>query len=98
MRRAIITGGARGIGWGVAHAMLEAGYSVTVTGLGEDEVAAVPAREHLAAFRLDVTSDEQVASLLARFDRLDALVNCAGMIMRGAEYEIETFRKVVDVN
>ena len=37
-------------------------------------------------------------TLLARFDSLDVLVNCAGIIMRGAEYEIETFKTVIDVN
>ena len=99
MRQALITGGARGIGWGIANAMLEAGHAVTVTGLTPDEIKAVPAREHLQAVQLDVTSDAQVAALLARFDSLDVLVNCAGIIMRGgAEYEIETFKKVVDVN
>jgi len=98
LRKAIITGGARGIGWGVADAMLQTGYAVTVTGLTQKEVDAVPAREHLEAVQLDVTSDAQVKALLSRFDTLDVLVNCAGIIMRGAEYDIETFKKVVDVN
>ena len=98
MRRAIITGGARGIGWGIANSMLEAGYAVTVSGLTKEEVASVPVREHLDAVQLDVTSDAQVEKLLARFDSLDVLVNCAGMIKRGAEYDIETFKMVVDVN
>ena len=40
--RVIITGGARGIGFGIATAMLDAGYDVTVTGLSDEEVAAVP--------------------------------------------------------
>ena len=98
MRKAIITGGARGIGWGIANSMLEAGYAVTVSGLTRAEVDCVPAREHLEAVQLDVTSDAQVEKLLARFDRLDVLVNCAGTIKRGAEYEIETFKSVIDVN
>jgi NAD(P)-dependent dehydrogenase (short-subunit alcohol dehydrogenase family) len=97
--RALVTGGARGIGFGVATAMLDAGYHVTVTGLTEAEVVAVPAREHLAAVRLDVTDDASVAAALAPFDDLAALVNCAGMIARGgAEFDIATFRKVVEVN
>ncbi len=98
MRRAIITGGARGIGWGIANSMLEAGYAVTVSGLTRDEVDFVPAREHLEAVQLDVTSDAQVEKLLARFASLDVLVNCAGIIKRGAEYDIETFKTVIDVN
>ena len=99
MNRAIVTGGARGIGWGAACALLDAGYAVTVTGLTDDEVAAVPVREGITAVRLDVTRDEEVAAVISAHERIDALVNCAGMIMRGGlEYEIENFRKVLDVN
>ena len=43
-RLAVITGGARGIGFGIAMAMLDADYEVTVTGVSEEEVAAVPER------------------------------------------------------
>jgi len=98
MRTAFVSGGARGIGFGIAEALLAAGYGVTVTGLTPAEVAAVPAREGLSAIELDVTDDAAVAAAIAPLDRLDALVNCAGMIARGAEYEIETFKKVIDVN
>lgn len=99
MKQALITGGARGIGWGVAEAMLAAGYHVTVTGLTGDEVAAVPAHQNLTAVQLDVTDDAAVAACFARLARLDALVNCAGMILReGKEFTVEGFQKVMDVN
>jgi NAD(P)-dependent dehydrogenase (short-subunit alcohol dehydrogenase family) len=99
LRHALITGGTGGIGFGIAEALLEAGYAVTVTGLDPEQVAAVPVRENLRAMQLDVTADGSVAACLGRFDRLDCLVNCAGMILRGgAEYEIENFRRVVEVN
>lgn len=98
-RRAVITGGARGIGFGIATAMLDAGYEVTVTGFSEEEVAAVPERAHLSAYRLDVTQAESVKKLIEQFDELDVLVNCAGTIFRdGAEYDIDTFQRVIDVN
>jgi NAD(P)-dependent dehydrogenase (short-subunit alcohol dehydrogenase family) len=99
MKQALITGGARGIGFGIAQAMLDAGYGVTVTGLTAEEVAAVPKCENLQAVTLDVTSDAQVASCIAKLPRLDALVNCAGMVLRdGKEFTIEGFQKVIDVN
>ncbi len=99
MKQALITGGARGIGWGVAEAMLTAGYAVNVTGLTEEEVAAVPARENLTAVQLDVTDNAGVTAYIARLTRLDALVNCAGMILReNKEFTIEGFQKVIDVN
>ena len=99
MKQALITGGARGIGFGIAQAMLKAGFCVTVTGLTVDEVAAVPAHDNLKAVTLDVTSDTQIAACIGRLPRLDALVNCAGMILRdGKEFTIEGFEQVIDVN
>ena len=99
MKQALITGGARGIGFGIAEAMLAAGYAVTVTGLSAEEVAAVPAREHLKAVRLDVTKDADVSACVGALDRLDALVNCAGIILRdGKEFTIQGFQQVLDVN
>lgn len=98
-RQVIITGGARGIGFGIATAMLNAGYDVTATGLSAEEVSAVPPNRHLSAVRLDVTRPESIADVLARFDELAALVNCAGVLFRdGSEYDISTFQKVIDVN
>jgi NAD(P)-dependent dehydrogenase (short-subunit alcohol dehydrogenase family) len=99
MKQALITGGARGIGWGVAEAMLAAGYAVTVTGLTQEEVEAVPRYDRLTAMRLDVTDDGDVACCIAEHARLDALVNCAGTILReGREFAIANFQKVIDVN
>jgi NAD(P)-dependent dehydrogenase (short-subunit alcohol dehydrogenase family) len=97
--KALITGGTTGIGFGIASAMVEAGYDVTVTGLTDEQVAAVPQRPHLSAVKLDVTSDASVAAVLAPFDELAALINCAGVIFRNfAEYDIKIFQKVIDVN
>ena len=99
MKQALITGGARGIGWGIAEAMLAAGYDVTVTGLTSEEVEAVPHYDRLTAMRLDVTDDGDVAACIAELPRLDALVNCAGMILRdNREFTIAGFQKVIDVN
>ncbi|MGC2401826.1 MAG: SDR family oxidoreductase [Acidobacteriaceae bacterium] len=97
--KALITGGTTGIGLGIATAMLDAGYEVTVTGISDEQVAAVPEKQNLTAVKLDVTSDASVEAVMERFDRLSALVNCAGVIFRNyAEYKIEIFQKVIDVN
>jgi 3alpha(or 20beta)-hydroxysteroid dehydrogenase len=80
-------------------AMLDGGYEVTVTGISDEEVAAVPERAHLSAYRLDVTQADSVAELVEKFEELDVLVNCAGIIYRdGSEYDIDTFQRVIDVN
>jgi NAD(P)-dependent dehydrogenase (short-subunit alcohol dehydrogenase family) len=79
--------------------MLDAGYEVTVTGLTDEQVNAVPRRQGLSAVKLDVTSAQSVAAVVAPFGRLSALINCAGIIFRNyAEYDLDIFQKVIDVN
>jgi NAD(P)-dependent dehydrogenase (short-subunit alcohol dehydrogenase family) len=47
---------------------------------------------------LDVSDDASVASFVDEADVIDIVVNCAGMIRRGDELEIETFERVIAVN
>ena len=99
MKHALITGGARGIGYGVAAALLDAGWFVTVTGLTAQDVAAAPDHPALRALPLDVTDDASVAACVGSLERLDLLVNGAGIILRGgAEFDIAGFQHVIDVN
>lgn len=96
---AIVTGGTRGIGAGIAGALAVAGYYVVATGLTPDEVDAFPESERISPRQLDVTDERSVASLVDGLPQLQALVNCAGTILRdGAEYRIDGFRKVLEVN
>ena len=78
----LITGGTSGIGAGIAEGFRQAGAQVTAVGMPE----------------FDVTSQESIDRVMAEIDTLDALVNCAGIIQRDAEFEIETFQHVIDVN
>lgn len=98
MKTALVTGGTRGVGLGVAGALLAEGWSVIATGVTAEEAAAAPVRPHFRAAALDVTDQAGVDALVGGLDRLDGLVNCAGVLMRGAEYDLENFRKVVEVN
>lgn len=100
-RIALVTGGTSGIGAAIGRALAAAGAKVTVTGVSESEVSAAlatPGMEELRAEVLDVRDDAAVRGLVGGFDSLDVLVNCAGMIRRGAEHEPEVFEQVVDVN
>ncbi|MCZ8184159.1 MAG: SDR family oxidoreductase [Beijerinckiaceae bacterium] len=96
---AVVTGGTRGIGEGIARALVAAGYSVMATGLTEAECAAFAPDPAIRTTVMDVTQDASVGALFDGLDRLDLLVNCAGTIQRGGkEFEIEAFRLTLEVN
>jgi NAD(P)-dependent dehydrogenase (short-subunit alcohol dehydrogenase family) len=99
IRHALVTGGTRGIGLAIARALCRDGCRVIATGLTQEEVDACEPVHGMTTRQLDVSSDASVREIYLDVDRLDVLVNCAGIILRdGAEFEIENFRKVLDVN
>ncbi|MGL4239496.1 MAG: SDR family NAD(P)-dependent oxidoreductase [Beijerinckiaceae bacterium] len=99
MRRAIVTGGTRGIGAGISLALAKAGYAVTACGLTAEECAAFPETSGIGTRVLDVTKDQSVTDAVAALPSLDLLVNCAGIIQRaGREFEIDGFRQTLEVN
>lgn len=99
-RQALVTGGTSGIGRGIALALAESGCRVTATGVSSEEFDRYDApadRFHKTV--LDVTDPEAVDRVVASLDRLDILVNGAGILARsGAEHQIDAFRRVIDVN
>ncbi len=99
VKKAVIIGGTRGIGEGVALVLKQAGWSVHCTGVGADEVAAFRASHPDArACVLDVRDTAAVQAFFAGLEQLDGLVNCAGVLARDDEYDIATFEKVIDIN
>ncbi len=96
--RVVVTGGSNGIGNAMARAFRDSGADVLVTGTRarEDYDSDLDAMDYR---RLDLGDDDAIQAFAAEIDRLDVLVNCAGMVAyRGKEFEAETFRKVMDVN
>lgn len=71
---------------------------MVATGATEDEVAAAAPAAGLDNRVLDVTDPDQVRRLVGGLDRLDALVNCAGILRRGEEYDLDVFELVIAVN
>ena len=110
--RVLVVGGAGGIGSSISQAFLDAGCDVIATGIDQAALAGsalakiagstgAGAAPRLSLETLDVTSDSQVADFVGRLAQggsLATLVNCAGILARFKEFEIETFQRVIDVN
>ena len=100
-RRVLVVGGSSGIGAGIGAAFAGHGAHVTLTGASEAEIESARADPALAGTTLcalDVRSDAAVAALFTALDGLDVLVNCAGILRRGAEHDPRVFAEVVDIN
>lgn len=97
-KTAIVTGGTSGIGAGVSNALAQDGWQVIAAGVSQSEIDAFDARDNIELRMLDVTDPDSVEELFSGLDRLDALVNCAGILQRSAEYDIDVFSHVINVN
>lgn len=81
------------------RALARAGFAVVATGLTQTEVERFAPIDHVTPARLDVTRPGEVEALIADLPRLDAVVNCAGIIQRdGREFEAEGFSRTIEVN
>lgn len=99
MRHVVVVGGTRGIGAGIADTLAEKGWRVTATGVSAAEVDAyLDTRPGTEAEVLDVRDTAGVNAFFAGQNGLDGLVNCAGILVRGGEYDIDTFETVIDIN
>ena len=98
MKHALVTGGTRGIGAGVARSLASAGWSVVAASVSQAELDAFGPQDGIKTQLLDVTEQASVDAVFGALTQLDALVNCAGILVRGEEYNIDVFTRVLDVN
>ncbi|HUB26712.1 MAG TPA: SDR family oxidoreductase [Tepidisphaeraceae bacterium] len=102
----LVTGGTSGIGKAIALALAKSGARVLAGSSNPDKVSAM--KKELGdghdAMPIDVASEESVAAAVkhavARFGRLDATVNAAGVIKKqpSLEMPVAEFRRIVDIN
>lgn len=106
-RHAVVTGGATGLGRGIAQRLIESGGSVTLwdRDAGAAEKAAWALGPRAFALKVDVAQQasvtEAVAATLAQAGRIDALVNSAGITgpnLKLWDYPADAWREVMDVN
>ena len=105
-RRAVVTGGGRGIGLACAEALAEAGASIAIidsdAANAEHGLASLRAKGYAAqSLVLDVTDATQVTSAAERLAETDILVCSAGIARSDTPAEDVTdehWRSVIDVN
>ena len=108
-RIAVVTGGAKGIGWATVEALVVEGVRPVL--FDRDEQALAEASRELArsgvdhlAEPLDVSDEAAVEAamsrVVARYGRIDVLVNNAGIALRRPTLELSLadWQAVVDVN
>lgn len=94
----IVTGGTSGIGAGAAKVLAAGGWHVIAVSASQAEIETFPSAPNIEARFLDVTDDRSVSALFSGLEGLEGLVNCAGILRRGEEYDLEIFRHVIEVN
>jgi len=112
-RRAVITGGSRGIGLAIASAFVNAGYKVIITGRNAVSLksaveslaasaAGKPVTETLAFDITDPTAVEQAFQQLKKtHPTIDVLINNAGVahaLAPADQLSIEVWKQVIDTN
>jgi NAD(P)-dependent dehydrogenase (short-subunit alcohol dehydrogenase family) len=94
---AVVTGGTSGIGAATAIRFAELGARVLAVGLDACGRHA-PRRAGVECVELDMRDRSAVGRFFETLDRLDVLVNCAGISRDRAEWDEAAFDLVLDVN
>ena len=108
--KAVVTGGASGLGFAVARHLVAHGAKVALLDVNDEKghAAAAEFGGDTAYFRTDVTSEGDVAATLknahAQLGGLNAVINCAGILGAGrvlgkeGPMPLKTFQNTVMVN
>jgi NAD(P)-dependent dehydrogenase (short-subunit alcohol dehydrogenase family) len=107
-KKALVTGGTRGIGYMIAEGFLKAGVEVVISSRKTDACAAAEASlkefGHVSSIPADLSKVEECRRLIAevgeRFDALDVLVNNAGASWGASlsEFPESGWDRVMDTN
>ncbi len=109
-RTALVTGGSKGIGYGIASALVGAGAAVAISARTEEEVRDAAGRlteqgpGRAVGIRADVRSRSEVGEMVSRtvdeLGGLDVLINNAGVGHFGAvgEIPVEKWDQVIETN
>jgi len=100
-RRALVTGGASGIGEQICRVFSAAGASVIIGDVDRDRANLLARELADSSVRIfDVADEPVIEAVMKSIDSLDILVNCAGVGHVGAieETEPDDFRRLMRIN
>ncbi|MFI0483911.1 SDR family NAD(P)-dependent oxidoreductase [Actinomadura sp. 9N215] len=97
-RRAFVTGGTSGIGSATAVLFADLGAEVIALGLRPDDAGELPDHPGVRVVEHDVLDGGGLTELIGDAGPLDALVNCAGVSHDRDEYDLERWRRVLEIN
>jgi 3-oxoacyl-[acyl-carrier protein] reductase len=106
-RRAVVTGGATGLGYAIAQRLIQSGGSVVLwdRDIAGAQRAALALGTQASAVEVDVSAHESVQravqATLQLGGRVDALVNCAGITgpnVKVWDYPVAAWQEVMQVN
>jgi 2-hydroxycyclohexanecarboxyl-CoA dehydrogenase len=99
-RRALVTGGASGIGAAIAARLAAEGSEVVIGDINDQGAAELAAELGVGSARLDVTEPQSAVDLVAAHGPFSVLINNAGMDEFGffADTDPEQWQRVLAVN
>lgn len=97
-RTALVVGGTTGIGASTADCFAGLGANVIAAGLPAAQPASMLQHPAVRVTAIDVTDAAASTALVHSLQRLDFLVNCAGISRDRDEYELNVFERVLAVN
>jgi NAD(P)-dependent dehydrogenase (short-subunit alcohol dehydrogenase family) len=98
-RSVLVTGGTSGIGFACASFFADLGATVAALGATSEECRRAEATDSRIAFAAcDVRDGNAIAAALQSLDRLDVVVNAAGVIRRDVEHDPDVFADVIAIN
>ena len=108
-KKAIVTGGGRGLGKAVALILAKEGANIGITGRNEenlkntvDELKSLGVNAYYSAFNMEIESEVQqgIADLAKELNGIDILINNAGIGNFGSieEMSSETWKQIIEIN
>jgi short-subunit dehydrogenase len=101
-KRAVVTGGSRGLGFALARELRARGARVAICARGEEQLSTARAKlgDDVVAIPCDVADRDQVDAFLTEVGPVDVLVNNAGVIAVGPwqTQTVEDYRELLDIH